>query len=342
MFVEKTERGLRERGHEVKIFSPVSIPSMPFWGYPGERLVIPLGFSMLNVHKFKPDVIHTHTPFGVGWEAIYAATILGVPVVGTHHTFYDHYLKHVYLDFDISKKMSWTYTVTYYNRCDFVTCPSSALAKSLSENGLYKPVEVVHNCVDTDIFVPTVRGNRKPSLVYMGRLSYEKSIDVVIKAFKIILDKLPDLRLSIVGDGPERASLEKLTVLLGIESKVNFLGVKRGADLVRALQDNDIFLTASASENMPLSIIEAMATGLPVIGVNALGIPEIVRNGENGFLVQPNSPDEMAKVTLKLLGDKVLLEKLGKGANSSAQNYSRGKVAEKLETLYTKLINFKK
>jgi 1,2-diacylglycerol 3-alpha-glucosyltransferase len=304
--------------------------------------VIPLGFSMLGVHKFKPDIIHTHTPFGVGWEAIYAATILGVPAVGTHHTFYDHYLRHVYLDYEVSKKMSWYYTVAYYNRCDLVMCPSRSLADVLEANELSSKVEVVPNCVDTDLFVSPDSRDEKLNLVYMGRLSYEKNIAVVIDAFKIILSHYPATTLTLIGDGPEKFALERQAVLLGIESKMNFSGMLRGVDLVKALQMGDIFMTASASENLPLSIIEAMATGMPVVGVDSLGIPEIVRDGENGFLVPPDDAEAMAHSTLKLLLDVNLRRKMSLIAHETAQNFSRSKIAERLEKHYLDTINAKK
>jgi 1,2-diacylglycerol 3-alpha-glucosyltransferase len=337
IFAELSSRALTKRGHEVKVFSPASLPSMPFWGYPGERMVIPLGFSLLNVHKFMPDIIHTHTPFGVGWEAIYAATILGVPVVGTHHTFYDHYLKHVHLENELSKKMSWIYTVTYYNRCDAVTTPSKSLGKTLADNGLKRPMYVVPNCIDTDLFVPSEKKKKGNRFIYMGRLGYEKSIDVAINAFAILKKDLDAARFSIVGDGPERKDLEDLVSRLGLGDSVTFCGVKRGADLAEALREADIFLTASASENMPLSVLEAMASGLPVVGARSLGIPEIVRDGGNGLLFEPGNASDMAEKMRTLLGDAGMKEKFSEASRAFAMDFSMDRIGEMLEEVYEKI-----
>jgi 1,2-diacylglycerol 3-alpha-glucosyltransferase len=341
-FAEKTARALTERGHNVQVFSTNVIPSLPFWGYPGERILLPLGFSLPKVWKFKPDVIHTHTPLGIGWEAIYVSKLLRVPVVGTHHTFYDHYLRYVGMDYEFTKKMSWLYTVAYYNRCDFVMSPSRSLADFLIAHGLRRPTEIVPNCIDTDLFRPGENEKTGKTLVYMGRLGHEKSIDVVLRAFAILRKEFPGVELAIVGDGPERATLEGLARELGICDSVRFLGVKRGAELVHALQESDIFLTASASDNMPLSILEAMATGLPVVGANALGIPEIVRDGADGFLCAPFSPESMAEKTAILLRDPAMRKKFSESAHLAAQNYSRARVAENLENIYTKVIKKKK
>lgn len=336
-FAEKTARALGERGHDVRVFSTNVLPSLPFWGYPGERFMVPLGFSLPEVWRFDPDIIHTHTPFGIGWEAIYAAKLLGVPLVGTHHTFYDHYLRYVRMDYSFPRKMSWLYTVAYYNRCDLVMSPSRSLSDTLIKHGLHRPVEVVPNCIDTDLFRPGEDERTGKALVYMGRLGHEKSIDVVLRAFAILRKEFTDIELVLVGDGPERASLEDLVDDLDIRGSVRFLGMQRGPDLVRALQKGDIFLTASASENMPLSVLEAMATGLPIIGANSLGIPEIVRDGVDGFLTTPFSPESMAEKTAVLLRDSAMREKFSESAHLAAQNYSRAHTVEIFEDLYNKV-----
>ena len=174
------------------------LPSMPFWGYPGERFHIPFGFSLNRIRKFKPDIIHTHTLFGVGWEALYCAKLFNIPLVGTHHTFFDHYLKYIYLDHPLMRKLSWHYTVVYYNFFDLILSPSNSLAEVLKNYGVKRPIEIAPNFIDTDFFHPqSANAPDAKALIYMGRVSYEKNLDQVIKAVFIVKNKIPDITKSI-------------------------------------------------------------------------------------------------------------------------------------------------
>jgi 1,2-diacylglycerol 3-alpha-glucosyltransferase len=334
---------LKERGHDVRVWSVKNVPSLPFWGYPGERLALPLGKAFFEVRAFEPDVIHAHTPFGLGWEAVLASKVLNIPLVGTHHTFFDHYLKHIHLDNAMMRKISWKYLTFHYNRYDLVLSPSQALLSEMLLQGLKQKTIAFPNSVNTKFFSHTSRRHRddRVSLMYMGRVSYEKSIDQVIKAFKLINAEKPETTLTIVGDGPERKKLEALVKKLGLGKKVIFTGTLHGKAHLQALQDADIFLTASKTDNMPMAIIEAMSAGLPVIGVNALGVPEIVRDGENGYIVAPDNPKAMAKKALALIEDGALREQFSNASRKFALEYGEDKNAEILENIYNSLIQNK-
>lgn len=363
----KSAEALGDIGHEVRVFTVseddekdftkitkgkfevLTSFSLPFWGYPEERFSFPYGSLLRRINDSKPEVIHTHTPFAVGWEAVLAAKIFGIPLVGTHHTFFDHYLKHVNLDYGWMKKPSWKYVVGYYNRCDLILSPSQSLADELISHGLKRPMIVIPNPIDTDLFIPVSNAPKKKalkkkfgipgqSIVYMGRVSYEKNIAQLVKAASLVIKKIPDLKFVIVGDGPEIQNLEELASKLDIRSSLIFLGFKKGEDLIEALQANDIFVTASKSENQPLSVIESMAAGLPVVAVSALGIPEIVRNGVNGYLTHSDMPEEIADKITKLLGDKRKLKKFSLASREISLNYSQAKVARILEDAYKKVL----
>lgn len=363
--VRSSAEVLTENGHDVHIFTVTSgksnekpsrekfgltrIFSMPFFGYPNERFSLPLGLTLAKVKLFKPDIIHAHTPFAIGWEAVLAKKILGVPLVGTHHTFFNHYLGHVHADYEWAKKLSWKYVAAYYNRCDLVTSPTASLADSLESCGVSSRIIVVPNSVDTDFFRPAADKKEKEKLkkqfdfsknvlVYMGRISYEKSIDVVMRAMLIIVGKSPEASFVIIGGGPERKKLEILTKRLGLENKVRFMGFLYGRELAQALQASDVFVTASKSENFPLSVIEAMASGLPVVAAFALGLPEIVEDGRSGFLVPPDNTGEIADKVLKLFNDQTLLVKYSSASRELSGKYSKHNVARIHEKNYENLL----
>ncbi|MCL5017052.1 MAG: glycosyltransferase [Patescibacteria group bacterium] len=371
-FVWKSAEALAKNGNEVCVFVSTSskqkskelsgysgnprlvfLPSLPFFAYPGERFTIPLGFGIKEIRKFKPDVIHLHTPFGVGWEAVLSGKIFNIPIVGTHHTFFDHYLKYVFLDFEKIKRFTWHCTMAFYNRADLILSPSKALLEGLKIGKLKSLAEVVPNFIDTEFFCPATNDSEKKKLkvklgiketllVYMGRVGYEKSIDQVIRAMAVASKKDPHIKLMIVGDGPDKKNLEELAQKLGIGNKTIFYGFARGKELLEILQAGDIFITASKSENMPLSVMEAMAAGLPVIGVDSLGVPEIVKDGKNGFIVAPDMFEDMAQRIVELAEDDKLRNKFSIASRELAMEYSKEKIVGLLEGAYRKAIKNKK
>ncbi len=362
--VYQSARSLSEAGHEVCIFtvtgrngksepvcdlnekmSVVVLPSMPAGAYANERFTLPVGAALRRLKKFSPDVIHTHTPFALGWEAIWGAKMLKKPLVGTHHTFYDHYLKHIKADFSWTKKFSWKYTVAFYNFCDLVLSPSESLADSLLRQGLKRPVQVLQNAIETEFFVPVPNektkkalkkrfGIKGSSVVYMGRISYEKNIDQAIKAFARAVKKNKNIEMVIVGDGPEKANLEKLAQELGLKNKLIFTGMQKGKDLVAALQANDAFITACKSENGPLSIMEAMSCGLPMISVDEKGLGEIIKDNQNGFLLKADDVEGMAEKILELFSEPELLKKFSLASRALAFKYSKENVRDLLQRAY--------
>ncbi len=351
---------LTEAGHEVRVFTvsghkaetlkkPAQehltvhyFPSLPALVYPGERAGIPFAGALAAVKAFAPDIIHTHTPFSVGLNAVRCARALKVPLVGTHHTFFDHYLQYVYLDYSWARTASWKLTVRYYNYCDLVTSPTRTLAHSLKTHGLTKPIGIIPNMLDTDFFTPGAPAPAKipRTICYMGRLSYEKSVDDAIAAAALVMEQLPDTRLIIVGDGPERKTLEDQAERLGISANIAFTGYLRGTELVQKLQEADVFITGSKSENMPLALLEAMAVGLPIVAVRSLGLEEILRHEENALLVAPGKPEELAAAALRLLQDNPLHARFSKAAREMSLIYSKQAVLEQIIRVYERLTGY--
>jgi glycosyltransferase involved in cell wall biosynthesis len=323
-------------GTNIKVYT---LPSIDSHIYKGERLSIPLGLSIKDIRRFKADIIHTHTPFSAGWEAVICAKRLKILLVGTHHTFFNHYLKYVHMDYKWVEKFSWTYTVGYYNRCNIVLSPTQSLADGLRDNKLKKEIDIMPNPVDVEKYCPAIKeGAHEKTLLYMGRVSYEKSIDQVIKAAHIVKNTIPNIKLIIVGDGPEKENLIKLSNDLGLQDNIVFTGFIYGDNLIRTLQSGDIFLSGSKSENMPLAVLESMAIGLPILSVSSLGMVEIVKDNENGFLLSPDNPDEMAEKILYLLNDEQKLKAFSEKSRELSLSYSDTEYAKKLKEIYKKLI----
>ena len=357
----RSAQGLAGRGHHVHVFTVgrkhdsnpgatekfrvTAMPAVASGVYQGYRMALPSASWFPALREFKPDLIHSHTPLGVGWLAVLAARSLKVPLIATHHTFYDHYLKHMKLDYPPVRRLSWRYTVAYFNRCNLVVSPSRSLAHAMIEKGLKRPISILENFVDTGIFRPAADGLgcssakatlgiRGLSLTYMGRLSYEKNIEDALAAFSEALARRSDMTFVVIGDGPERKKLEHMAQTLRIADHVLFTGLLEGQSLVHALQANDAFITASRSENMPLSVLEAMAVGLPVIAVKEKGLGEIVEDGVNGRFAKTGDIADMSQKIVALLSDEAMRRKFGTASRKLALHYSRDRVMPKLEEIY--------
>lgn len=365
--VKQSAQALAELGHEVCVVTAskssrkelevqldnkvqfINIPSVPFWAYKGERFTLPLGWSLRKIRKFKPDIIHSHTSFAIGLEALMCAKLLKIPLVGTHHTFFDHYLKHVGLDYDWAKKLTWKFSVGYCNKCDLLLNPSKVLSDQLIQHGFKKTSEVVFNPTDTNFFVPPKEGKKilksllgvkNKSIVYSGRVSYEKDIDQIIKAFVIAKKSILDLKFVVLGDGPEKENLQKLSQRLGVDKDMIFLGrYYLDNDFIKKLCANEIFITASCSENMPVSVLEVMACGMPIIAARAMGLPEIVKDDNNGYLFDPGNIEQLAEKIVSLLNSPELLKKLSEGSRNYSLQFSLKNFAKTLEQNYLKLLN---
>lgn len=316
-----------------------NIMSVPSGVYPDIRLSVPVATTLLKLKGWVPDIVHTHTIFGVGLAAVRCAKRFDVPLIGTHHTFFDEYLKHIHMDTKMTRSMSWKLTVKFYNHCDLVLAPSHSLIDELIAHGLQTPSQVLPNPIDTELFKLTPNqlpnlGGSGADLIYMGRLSYEKSLDQVIRAFDLIVDEIPEATLTIIGNGPERKKLETMVRKLDLSENVRFTGVLRGQNLANALRQGDLFMTASKTENIPLSVLEAMASGLPVAAVNMKGLPEIVKDGVTGVLVKPDCPEDMAFRIVELLGDRELLLAYSLAAQEFAMGFSQDRVMQESEFIY--------
>ena len=173
--------------------------------------------------------------------------------------------------------------------------------------------------------------------VYVARLSPQKDPFCLLHAFAIAVSQNDNLRLLIVGDGPLRSDVEERVKALGLNNYVRFLGVR--TDIPEILAAVDVFVLSSRWEGNPLSVMEAMAAGKPVIATAVGGVPELVKDGISGILVPPQNPEALAKAMIQLAQNSSLRQKMGEAARQYAMEYfSVERMAKEYERLYTKLL----
>ncbi len=240
--------------------------------------------------------------------------------------------------FDLTERFAWDFTRFLYGRADLVLAPSNALVTSLKKHKLKAPAEFQSNGIEYNYFPKKTNYLIHQKIVHVGRLGLEKDVDIVIKAINILRKDYPNIKLDIVGDGPARQSLEKLVKKLKLENNVKFLGFVPRSKIRTKLKSYDFFATASAIETQGLVILEAMAAGLPAIGVKKLAVPEIVINDKSGYLAKPKNPKSFAEKMRLLLQSKKKNKRLGTGAMEVALSHHIYGEVEKLENYYSETV----
>ncbi|MEI6058875.1 MAG: glycosyltransferase [archaeon] len=355
-----TSKELARRGHEITIYAPryvkknyekvnlpekeislgrninvVRLPSLPLkTGTNQSRMVIPLGFSLRKIWKNRPDVIHVHLPFGVGFEGLMASKIFRIPMVGTEHTVIKEFFKSEFIGNLVEK-----YNIWFFKNCNFLSAPAKFLLKN---SGVLKR-EVIPNPVDLSLFKNNIPNRKKYSLsdfvvLYCGRLAPEKKIDVIIRAIAKARKDIPEIRLVILGIGSSESDLRLLAKKLNIEDKINFLGYLRGKDLAEAYLSGDVFAIMSTSEVHSLAVMQAMSSAMPIVAAKSNGLKEHV-GPDTGFLIKPGDFNELAKRLIYLYKNRNIRVRLGANGKKAMENFSPSAVADLWERVYKKVIN---
>ncbi len=303
------------------------------------------------IKKINLDIVHSQHFFVCGQIAWYYAKKFNVPLVFTQHTRYEYYTHYVpYLPQEISKPLALSLRAFYANFCDAVIAPTEDIKNSLLKYKVKTPIFILPSGIDLDRFSQAngkaIRekyniNEDKSVLLTVARLAPEKNISFLLKSFKKVSFKNPNIYFIIIGDGPSKKALMSESDKLGLKNKIIFTGKVDWQKIPSFYKAADIFLFSSFSEVQPTVITEAMASGLPIVAIKASGIKDAVIDGENGILT-PNSIDEFSKKVLKLVDNNELRKKISEKAEKMAKNFSAENATKKLFNLYQKLIIQKK
>ena len=296
--------------------------------------------------EFQPDVVHVQVSDPIGLSVVSYARKHGIPVVTTEHNQPEVITEPLGVPGFIKKPIDALLAAYFANRqskSDFVTMPTKkAIMKLLDGRDFKVPVAAVSNGVDLGCFKPG-RAEEKlyqeyglnaefSTVLYVGRVDPEKNVGAVVKAFLKV--DLPHSQLVVVGDGVDLARLRKK---YGEYNNIHFLGRIVPPELYKVYRMGDVFTTASEVETQGIVLIEAAATGLPLIAVDAGAVSEICVNDENGFLCQPGNIDEMAEALRKILSDRELRAKFAEKSVELAREHDFEKTLDKFENIYKKV-----
>jgi glycosyltransferase involved in cell wall biosynthesis len=358
-YIELNKRYLEKAGHDVFVFTfgeqevkddeprVVRTPGLPLIdsGYYLSFSYTPAAKKLLR----SMDVVHVQHPFLSGRLALRYCEPLRIPTVFTNHTRYDLYA-HAYLPIvpeEISDGLLQAYMPPFCQAMDLVISPSAGMADILRRMGVTSPIEIVPNGVELQRFYmaePLPRADfgfteKDILLVYAGRMGPEKNIQFLLQAFAGVAHALDNVHLLIIGGGakPIEAEIQALVAELNIGDRTRFTGMLPYELLPSHLLMCDIFVTASVTEVHPLSVIEGMACGLPVMGVDSPGVGDTVEDGKTGFLSTEDLPSFTAKLT-RLCLDARLRQRMGDAARQASTHYAIERTTHILLEHYERLV----
>lgn len=300
-------------------------------------LPVPQGLNQVLM-EFKPDVIHSQHPFLLGMTALRAARSFDLPLVFTHHTLYEQYTHYVPGDSELLRGFVIALATHYANLSDQVIAPSESIRELIISRGVDVPVEVIPTGVSLDKFATgTGAAIREQFSIpddsfvvgHMGRLALEKNIGFLVKSVLRFLEINDDACFLVVGEGEAQELIEVAFSEAGKSDRLCLTGTLENQQLTDALKAMDLFAFASKSETQGMVLTEAMAAGLPVVGLDASGVREVVKDKVNGRLVEKEDQNLFADALDSVATlDQEDMDELVAGAHTTARKFSLERSAQ--------------
>ena len=360
--------GLANRGHEVMVIAPsqtskkfkevdvnhvvVRTASVPFLPYQNFRVSPTPGREVKRaLQEFDPDVIHIQMLMWIGQATMKYGNKYGIPIVSTNHAMPENLMDNVVLLAPIARPINYMlkqYGARFHSKADYVTLPTQSAIDMFNATDKVKvPMEAVSNGIDLVRFHPGKPGlaiydkyklpNRVPIITYVGRLDAEKHLSVLVKAFARVLQE-HEAHLMIIGDGQDAPSLKQQAYELGIFDHVTFTGRVSEEDKVLLHQVGTVFAMPSPMELQSIATLEAMASGQPVVAVNAGALGELCQNERNGYLCDQDNDEQIAEGILKILNNPKERARMSKESLEIANTHNLETTLDRFEAIYESLI----
>lgn len=304
---------------------------------------------------FKPDIIHIQDPFFISQSLAFEAKKRKIPVIATQHSSLKFPLSYLklpkFLQKTTEKTMAKVLAVFFNNYCKILITPSEFIKKQVIKWEINIPIEVVSNGVNLDTFIKSRVSEEflkrykiedfisKPIILYSGRIDKDKNLETLIKAIPLVLKEI-NVNFLFLGGGDLKEEL-----ICGLKDKVDsfkenmcFLGPikSQNSDLAKFYRLATLFVMPSPIEAQSLATMEAMASGLSVVAAKKGALPELIKNRENGFLVEAFNPKEYAEAIIEIIKNKNLRKKLEKRSLELITSHDLEKTFQKIKKIYAK------
>ena len=325
-FAERLAAGLVERGHDVHVVAPNDVPgpnrsgteehegqhmmvhrlrSWRWRAHPWLRYALPWRIEQNAARildEVKPDVVHFQSHIVVGRGLAREAAKRGIRIVGTNHFMPENALQFTPFIGALREpaiRMSWKAAARTFGLAEAVTTPTRKAADYLEKYTELRNVHPISCGLHIEHYTPNMKPRTENVVLFIGRVEAEKHIEELLRA-AARLDSALDVKVEIIGDGEQQPALEKLADQLGIAHRVHFAGHAPEDYLKQQLTRASVFAMPSRAELQSIATMEAMASGLPVIGANAMALPHLVHDNENGFLYEPGNIDQFAELLMRI------------------------------------------
>lgn len=352
---------LQRQGHNVKLFIPktketkestddiIRVPAVKINKTPPFYLSSVVSSKMYKIFKEEQfDIIHCHTPLTMWWLSYQMSLFFDIPFIYTYHTIVTDYLH--YLG-QLGERKATEKSVKYFERstcnpCDLIICPSEKVEDRLKDFGIKTPTKVIPNGIEVERFKSAKGGylrkqkdinvNDKIILV-VGRVDLEKDPIFNVEVISEVVKKIPNAKLVFAGDGNLEAEVLKKAKELNIGDSVVILGHIPYDEIPNIYKDADIYLSASTTENHSLAVIEAVASGLPIVVPNDKSFTMNVKDGQNGYLCKKEHKVFADKI-VKILSDEKLKSKMSKKSLDISKSFTVEEHVRNLVETYKSLI----
>lgn len=355
--VERFTQSYRQRGYRVMVIAPgygdtinssdyvTRVPSIQDFNKSGFSVSLPIPLYLAQTIKnFNPEIIHSHHPFLLGNTALRIAASRNLPVIFTHHTMYEKYLHYLPGDSVKLRRFVIELSVRYANLCDHVIAPSASVVEILNKRGIKTPVSIIPTGVDAERFASgDGKAFRKELGIppnafvigYVGRLEPEKNLHFLSEAVVQSLQDIETAHFLVVGSGSSGEVIAQKLAYKGLSKRLHAPGTLTGQNLVNAYHAMDIFAFASKTETQGMVLVEAMAAGIPVVGIDAPGVREVVSDGKNGRLLAEESIGAFAEALRWVHAlSRNQYKALQRAARETAEAFSESTCARKSLNLY--------
>jgi len=360
-FGYRLAKGMTARGHNVHVLASRASKGKSFTEFREEATVHRLRSHKAFTHesfrlcfpweikkeisllfdRVKPDVVHIQSHYMIGEHVLYEAVKRGVRIIATNHFMPENL--NPFLPFpqwfkDIIGRVSWKDMGKVMSQADVVTTPTPLAARAMHDHAFLRKVLPLSNGIDSAAYElqpgEHIEPHAHPTVLFAGRLAEEKHVDVLIEAVGKTPPEL-NVHLEIVGGGEVRSALEELVRRLGLASRVKFLGLASDDELRKAYIRADLFCMPGTAELQSLVTLEAMSASTPVVLADAMALPHLVRDGENGYLFTPNDSDDLAKkITQVLELPKEEQRAMGRASRQMVEPHSIQGTLQTFEDLY--------
>ncbi len=362
--VETFSDEYRKQGHNVLIVAPtfeniqghedniVRVPALQKFN--GSDFSVPLpvpGILTNTLDTFEPDIIHSHHPYLIGDTAFRCAMKYNLPLFFTYHTQYEQYTHYVPADSTALKRFVIALSVGYANMCVHIFAPSESMADIIRKRGVERPIDVVPTGVDTEFFSNGNRfrlrrrvnvGDNQLVLGFVSRLAPEKNVEFLSRSVVSFLKENKHVHFFVIGSGPSEDNIKKQFEDADMMERLHCFGTLNGSDLIDAYHAMDVFVFASKTETQGMVLIEAMASGIPVVAIDADGIREVVCDRYNGRLLQEENETAFVDALQWFASlDNQAKERLVENALKTADTFSKEKCAHHALELYASALNKK-